>query len=244
MALIDNLIAYWKLDETSGDRADSHGSNTLVDNNTVGSATGKINSGADFETSANEFLSIIDNTDLSTGDIDFSMSVWVNIESNSTSGNSRYIIGKHGSSGNFSYGLHLNNQAGTIRFRFLISSNGTALAIVTANNLGAPSTATWYHIVAWHDSVNNLIGITVNDGTPNTSSHTTGCFDNTSPFNLGTINDTASNCFDGIIDEVGFWKKVLTPSEITQLYNSGAGLAYPFSVGSVILPRRRIFLID
>ena len=33
------LGSYWDLDEASGNRVDSHGSNTLTDNNTVGSAT-------------------------------------------------------------------------------------------------------------------------------------------------------------------------------------------------------------
>ena len=32
---------------------------------------------------------------------------------------------------------------------------------------------------------------------------------------------------NGIIDEVGFWNRELTSSEVTDLYNSGAGLAYP-----------------
>jgi hypothetical protein len=37
-----SLTAYWNLDETSGNRADSKGTNTLTDVNTVTSATGKV----------------------------------------------------------------------------------------------------------------------------------------------------------------------------------------------------------
>lgn len=33
-------------------------------------------------------------------------------------------------------------------------------------------------------------------------------------------------------DEVGFWSRALTGAEITELYNSGTGLAYPFGVVS------------
>ena len=33
----------------------------------------------------------------------------------------------------------------------------------------------------------------------------------------------------GRIDEVGFWKRVLTSSERSLLYNGGVGLTYPFS---------------
>lgn len=34
---------------------------------------------------------------------------------------------------------------------------------------------------------------------------------------------------NGILDEVGIWSRVLTPTEILELYNSGNGKAYPFS---------------
>lgn len=40
MALTDNLISWWSLDEASGTRYDSHGTNHLTDNNTVSSEAG------------------------------------------------------------------------------------------------------------------------------------------------------------------------------------------------------------
>ena len=42
------LVSYWALDETSGTRYDSHGSNDLTDNNTVGYTTGVQGNAADF----------------------------------------------------------------------------------------------------------------------------------------------------------------------------------------------------
>ena len=35
---------------------------------------------------------------------------------------------------------------------------------------------------------------------------------------------------DGIIDEVGIWARSLSDAEVTQLYNAGAGLTYPFTL--------------
>ena len=84
MALIDNLISYWKLDETSDGsgavtRNDSHSTNHLTDNNTTASGTGKINAGVDFERTNSEYLSRADNASLSpTSDISFNF--WVNFE--------------------------------------------------------------------------------------------------------------------------------------------------------------------
>jgi len=50
------LVAWWSLDEASGNRADSHGGNTLTDNNTVGYAAGKVGNAADFESGDSEYL--------------------------------------------------------------------------------------------------------------------------------------------------------------------------------------------
>jgi hypothetical protein len=37
-----------------------------------------------------------------------------------------------------------------------------------------------------------------------------------------------ANFFNGAIDELGIWSRALSSGEITSLYNSGSGLAYPF----------------
>jgi hypothetical protein len=34
--------------------------------------------------------------------------------------------------------------------------------------------------------------------------------------------------FDGLIDEVGIWSRVLTAAEIAILYNGGSGITFPF----------------
>jgi hypothetical protein len=77
MALTDSLISYWKMDETSGTRYDSHGTNHLTDNNSVGSLTGKINSSAYFGPApTTKYLNHIDSSDFDVGDIDFTFSLW------------------------------------------------------------------------------------------------------------------------------------------------------------------------
>lgn len=48
------------------------------------------------------------------------------------------------------------------------------------------------------------------------------------PINLRFM-DGAATTTPMSLDEVGFWNRVLTPTELTTLYNSGAGLSYPFS---------------
>lgn len=224
MALSDNLVAYWSLDEASGNAIDAHDDNDLTDTNTVGSTTGKVNGCRDFEGSDFEYFTIADNADLSTGNIDFTFNCWVQLEDTA---DARSIIGKWNIAGaTAEYRLRTTPS----RFQFQVTADGETSVVVTANTFGAPSGSTWYMVTCWHDSVNNLIGIAVNAGTADTTSHSTGVLNGTSNFQLGN-SGTANNAWDGKIDEVGFWKRVLTSDERTELYNSGNGRDYAYITG-------------
>lgn len=223
MSLLTNLVSYWKLDEASGNALDAHGSNTLTDNASVGSAAGKINNARDFESSTHQYFSIADNAALSTGDIDFTFACWVKAESLV---NYPVILGKWGTyAGYREFVLYYDTSS--FRFQFAVESSGGTLASAVANTFGAASTGTWYFVVGWHDSVNNLVGISINAGTADTVSHTLGVRDSTLQFQIGGSNQNVQSLFwDGLIDEVGFWKRVLTSQERTDLYNGGSALSY------------------
>ena len=225
--LLTNLVAYWSLDETSVGivpvtRADSAGTSTLTDNNTTASAAGKVSNGADFEATNTEWLSSADNASLSTGDIDFTVAAWVKAET--LAGSARRIVTKMTDTSVREYSLHYN--AATARFTFYVANAAGALVgTVSADTLGAPSTGTWYFIVAWHDSVNNTVSIQVNNGAAD-SANTTGVpADTAATFQIGAYG-AGLEPFDGIIDEVGFWKRTLTTAERTWLFNSGNGRSY------------------
>ena len=221
MALTDNLIAHYKMDAASGGETDVHGNNDLTDNNTVGSGTGKLDGARDFEASNNESLHCTDNADLSTGDIDWTVACWVNIESITTG-----TIVQKAAVSDLEYELRLMNSAGGL-FNLRVSSgfNFANLTSVSATKFGNPSLATWYFLVAWHDSVNNTINIQINNGTVDSASYTHGTYNSSAEFRIGSYA-VYSEAFDGLIDSVSFWKRLLTADERTQLYNSGNGLDY------------------
>jgi hypothetical protein len=230
VALIDNLISYWKLDEASGDAVDAHGSNDLTDNATVGAdASGVINGARDFEAGNSEYFSRADNADLSTGDVDFSFAAWVKFES---LGGFPVIASKYGSGADREWFCFLNSTGGggdgTLLFRVTDSVGGSTT--VSASTFGALSTGTWYHVVVWHDATANQIGISVND-TANTAAHSTGLNNGAAVFALG-LTAGGGGHFDGLMDEAGFWKRVLTSGDRTALYGAGSGIAYPFSGGA------------
>lgn len=227
MAVITSLVGYWPMDESSGSALDSHGSNSLDDHGSTGTATGKVGNARDLEADNFNYFSHADTADLSVGDIDFTVACWVNFESFDVLFPA-LIAKSDPDSAQYGYMVLYN----TTRNRFVIEASGTANGStdqeLDADTFGAASFATWYFVVAWHDSVNNQLGIAINGGTADVVSYTAGVFDSSARFTVGArdlVGDPGQR-LDGLIDEVGFWKKVLTSAERTWLYNSGNGRSY------------------
>jgi hypothetical protein len=225
MALTDNLVAFWELEEASGSRADAAGANTLTDNNTVTSASGKVGNAASFTAANSESLSIVDNAALSMGDIDFTIMAWLNSAS-LPMGNGSTALAKYNLTGNKREYTLIYESAPAARWRFYVSPDGSTTVNVAADTLGTPSTSTWYCVICWHDATANTINITVNAGATDSAAHSGGVFDSDSTFYLGSLDLFSGYFFDGLLDQVGVWKRVLTSGERTSLYNSGAGLSY------------------
>ena len=217
MALSDNLIAYWSLEEASGTRVDATGrGNDLSPTAAPGNTTGKVGNALSLNGST-QYISRADNADLSMGDIDFTIAGWFNIPSLATWA----LVTKWNTTGN-----HREYWLGyfSSKFQFFVSSNGTATASVAP--AATSSTSAWHFVVCWHDSVNNFIKISVDDGAVASSSYSSGVFDDTTEFRIGA--DVNGSFFGGPVDEVGIWKRVLTAAEITDLYNSGNGRDYAY----------------
>ena len=231
MSLATNLAVSWELTEASGNATDSVGSETLTDNNSVSSDTGVVYSTArKFVRTSSQYLSRTDDATLSMGDIDFTWEVWVNLATATTT--RQMLLGKD-LSGTREYFLAFRNVASD-RFSWSVYNSGGTAGEVTASNFGAPSASTWYQIICIHDSVNNLISIGVNNGTPNTLSWSTGVNDGTAEFRLGARAFVGFNDFlNGDLGPVRLWKnRVLSSSDITELYNSGAGRTYSYITGA------------
>lgn len=227
MSYATSLISRWRLDETSGNAADSHGSNALTAVNTPGSTTGKVGDARVFNSASTRYFSVASNSTLQVGDIDFTIAGWFQLTTKTTY---RMLVAKDDAASSREYTLYYD--AGADRFAFVVFSGGTGATAkqVNADNLGSPSTATWYYVVAWHDSTGNVVGIQVNNGTPNTTAHTTGVFTGTAAFQIGRYATAFPH--DGYADDVSLWKRLLTTDEKTALYNSGSGFDYPMMSGA------------
>jgi hypothetical protein len=218
-------VAAWDLDEASGTRVDQVGANDLTDNNTVGSAAGMFGNAADFEKTNSEHLSIADNADLSMGDVDFSIVAWVQLESKP---DYPQVVSKWDYESGTGTEYTLEYHLGSDRFRFAMH-NGTSQSTCVANNFGSPSTATWYLLVATYNATTDTMTLSVNAGTRDTQSHSSGTQTAGSPsFHLGRLTTADSSSYwDGLIDDVVILKGyVLSADEEDELYNSGTGVAF------------------
>ena len=226
MALTDNIVAYYKFDESSGNAEDSVGSLDLTNRNSVAFTTGKINNGADFEYGSNQGFSITDAASSGAFDLidNFTLAFWVNFESLPSTGDAKwYIVFKndcyqfqvpYNASGSYGLKIYLRDSTG----------------FYSPSVAWTPSTSTWYHIAVTREKSTGYVKFYVNgsqQGTTQETGRTASLYNSSDAFEIGQAG--SSGLFDGILDELGVWSRVLSDSEISQLYNSGSGLSYPFS---------------
>lgn len=218
-----NLIAWWDMDEASNTtRADaSSNAYDLTDNiASVAQTTGLLNNAADFDGGAgSDGLNTTQAAAplLFPSDSDFSVSGWVSFDAMGAV-NNRGVWGIE----DFTRGYSLRVPSGASTIQWWVK--GTS---VTSGTL---STGTWYHVVTYHDSVNDEIGMIINDGTPITAAHSTGIdADLINPalkFIVGNLYNGGGYGIDAQVDEVSVWSKVLSGAEITTLYGAGTPAGY------------------
>lgn len=221
-----NLVSFWEMQESSGTRYDAHGTNHLTANGTggIGRGTGKVGYGADLELSDNDYFSVADNSSLDiTGDM--SISFWVYLESFA---GEPVVFDKMSMAGQRSFYIQLR----TSYIRMSTSANGTATS--TADVASSLTTATWYHIVVTYTASSGTMEAWVNGSSLGTASGlNTSLYSGTAPLQIGRYQEGGTNHLDGILDQFGMWSKVLSGTEISDLYNSGTGMMYGIAYDSM-----------
>lgn len=225
MSLTTNLINYYRL---NGSGSDNVGNNPLTPTAIGWSLqSGIIAQGAQLAGSGS-ILTGASNVNLRSKSA-FSVSAWINTGNLTTIGN----IANQWTSGAQALMICRINSA-TLEFFIAnaVGDTGTNFISATGSIL---TTNKWYHAVFVYDGTltgnTNRAKIYLNatqktcTATGTIPAITTAA---TSAFNLGALV-TASSNMTGFLDEVGVWDRALTGSEITTLYNSGFGLAYPFN---------------
>lgn len=231
--LSSNLIAYWKMDETSGNAADASGNGyTLSNYNSVSFTSGKINNCADFGSSNNnKYLSTTNSTLINTNlySNSYTVSVWANISTQPSSGVYYEIFGTAPYSGGLEKDIRIQylNSSGVCKVLFNKGNySGTDNNIYVTTTL---ATGTWHHFAFTY--TNNTLLEAYIDGASvgyiNNPYNNPAAGGSNNWLNVGSwVTPTAY--LSGKTDEVGIWTRALSATEVSCLYNGGAGLQYPF----------------
>jgi hypothetical protein len=161
----------------------------------------------------NQFLSRASNSTLQVGGTSFSISCWMNAtEVTSYAGLVTKWIG--GTTKEFA----LIKNANTVQmYIYTTGNNGIGSTTATINSIA------WYHFVAVIDDTTKTFTLYTNGVAGSPVSYSGSITSGTAPFNIGV---DSPSYFNGSIAGVGFWKRALSASEVTALFNSGAGRTY------------------
>ncbi len=214
-----SLISYWKLEEASGTREDSVGSNDLSPTNAPTNAPGRLGNAAAFVGASSQQLSVASNATLQSGNIDHAVAAWVYPAS--LTGLQVVVAKANGDSANppdgYEWSLYLNGDKCVFLISKVTGGSGNNTSSVTSD---ATLTANaWNYVEGYYDDAGTL-GVVVN-GTVKTDASLTVPGTSTGSLRIGAIQ--ATYYLTGRVDEVGFWKRLLTSAERSALYNSGNG---------------------
>jgi hypothetical protein len=210
-SLMSGIVGLWHLDETSGTMvADSSGSGksgTLAGGVTLG-ATGKIANAANFN-GTNGYVAL---PVLTTQATSTSMSAW--FKSNNFRQPRQMIFYNGSDAGGNGYGLALNNEndsSGLVRVLYG--------GVVWFNNKKYVTDSNWHHVllviaadahpILYLDGALVFTGSSYQINTPTVEA------------DIGRDNFGNSSYFYGSLDEVAMWTRMLSATEVQQLYQRG-----------------------
>lgn len=203
-------VAYYSFDGNSNDATGNgnNGTDTSIAYSAVGALLGQA---ATFAGSS-EVL-IADNTVFHFGTGSFSVSLWIKTTAVSFQ---QIWAGRNAGSGPQIYIMN----TGKINTDGVGTGGSTSTASINSGS--------WTHVAVVWDRPNSLVRTYINGSADSTialgATTATEAISKAWGFQLyveGTGN------FVGSLDECGWWNTVLSPTDVTSLYNGGAGVAFP-----------------
>ena len=237
--LTTGLLAFWRMEETSGNRLDSVSAMALVPQGGATYGIGKHGNAAKLTGGAGTYFSIADNATLSIGAAQsFTIACWVCFDA--TPASHTCLVGKGNTAAAYDDAEYLlKMDATTLRFYVADSVGG-----VTVNSGFVPVVGEWFLAIGWLDAAANLLHIQINNNPPVSVVCTRDSYDSAFAMEIGRSPGwSGSPLMNGRIDNVMFYKRILTIEERTALWNGGLGLDYA-ELGSGITFLHPIITLD
>jgi hypothetical protein len=222
-------VGYWKLDEAAAatrldSTANAHDLTQPV--GTCGQSTGIISFAANTSGGSSKLRNSASSSqstfwaNIQAGD-SFTISSWFKFNVVPTTGFHGVI--SFWDQSTISYFLWFNNSS-TLQMLF---NNAANSATQNISVLTPPTAATWYHLVFGYDEANHQMFHYLN-GAARVNASITGIRKATTGTVAFELMDYASSggAPDMIMDETGWWRRVLNATDVALLYNGGAATPY------------------
>jgi hypothetical protein len=215
------FTSFWKLNETSGNRVDSIGTNAIAPFNSPMSGVGLIGNALYVTNTAApgaKCLEIAHNSSFNLG-MDVPLVVTAAVYLSSTSGY-QMIFSKYDNDNVVEREWYFSCEDGM----FLFGVYDTTSNFIALSTLPATPNA-WSILTGWFDPVANTVNLSVNDGTPNVTSvsATFSIRTSTAKVRIGCAYTSREYGMSGRVDCVGFGKSVPTTQQRALIYNGGSG---------------------
>ncbi len=215
--LLLNLVSFYNFDEEDTFN-DLHNNNDGVINGATWTNNGLLNNAYSFD-GQNDYISLPGLNNFS--EEDYSYSVWIKLYEDEKESMSVFNT----RSGHIFYRNNLNY----LDFGSFDQRNGTG-ATHRINEYTFDFDQ-WYHLVCTVSGNNLNVYINGENVTSNMTLYTQqaqGRYYLAEIGSDGVTNYNKQRFWNGYIDELGVWNRVLTETEVQQLYNNGSGNTYPF----------------
>ena len=205
----ENLRAHWKFEETSGtnvaDETDNSNLTASVDASLL-TTTGVM--GNAFKFTGTQVVNTANIGTLNTSNVSYS--IWFNWDGTTGGSQIVFLLGDS---------MNLGVLPGIPSFHWSINIDGLPFTLP----LGSMTANQWYHVVVTYDG-SNVIGYV--NGSPADTAARTGPIsyaDNTLIVGASTLG--SAHPFHGKVDDFRIYHRVLSPAEVSDMYNNGSGSA-------------------
>ena len=231
LSLNSDIFSYWRLDG-DGNQIDLTGNDRTLQNNNVSvSSNTRITTSSRFN-GFNSYYSI-QNSLISGFNLgDWTISLWFNfVRLPDTTGDSNFaLLGKDDPNARE---IQLQYQAGTAfgptrGLYLLVNSDSIPRLIVPKSEI---EDNTWQHLVLTKNTSSKSVIGYINGVEVGNFNYPNNDVSNAKDFILGAVNFTSVGQFyDGLMAEVGLWRRILSQEEVQDLFTQNTTNFYPFSV--------------
>ena len=218
-SLLNALKLYLPLGETgSATRADSSGnSNHFTATGAPSNGTGKI--GSALVSTSGKYLTRAYTSTLAMHTGNWTISLWYNL---TTYAEGKMLYGQWSAAYTFALWFYQTFPS--------IVTSGTPGDIRYFDRMDAIAgdAGAWHHLLIWWDSDAGLLWVMRDNKNLKSFTQTAITTNTTDPISIGALG-SGTNGFEGLLDEIAFWQRKLTASEMAYLYANGNANAYPFT---------------